>query len=122
MSKSHVNMILSVAAALVACAASASIEFKSGGATLRLSEQRGAVESLVADGAERVVSAAEAFTLQLLDGKGAVRVHGGGFGGTALAIVPKDMADDFVKNAELYLGSGRVHRIRICPEGGCLIR
>ena len=59
---------------------------------------------------------------KLLDGKGAVRVHGGGFGGTALAIVPKDMADDFVKNAELYLGSGRVHRIRICPEGGCLIR
>lgn len=40
------------------------------GEKLRLSERCGAVESLVADGAERVVPAAEAFTLQLLDGKG----------------------------------------------------
>ena len=71
MSKSYVSMILSVAAALVACAASASIEFSSSGAKLLLSERCGAVESLVtADGAERVVPAAEAFTLQLLDGKG----------------------------------------------------
>ena len=71
MSKSYVSMILSVAAALVACAASASIEFSSSGAKLCLSERCGAVESLVtADGAERVVPAAEAFTLQLLDGKG----------------------------------------------------
>lgn len=44
-------------------AAFASIEFKSGFAVLRLSERCGAVESLVADGVERVVPAAEAFTL-----------------------------------------------------------
>ena len=49
----------------------ASIEFKSGGATLRLAEANGAVASLLAaDCSERLVSAAEAFTLQLLDGKG----------------------------------------------------
>lgn len=48
----------------------ASFEFKSAGAVLRLSERGGVVESLVADGSERVVPAAEAFTLQLLDGKG----------------------------------------------------
>ena len=42
-----------------------------GGAALRLSAGSGAVESLCgSDGAERVVAAAEAFTLQLLDGKG----------------------------------------------------
>ena len=70
MSKSYVSMILSVAAAFVACAASASIEFSSSGAKLRLSERCGAVASLVADGVERLVPAAEAFTLQLLDGKG----------------------------------------------------
>ena len=70
MSKSYVSMILSVAAALVVCAASASIEFSSSGAKLYLSERCGAVESLVSDGAERVVPAVEAFTLQLLDGKG----------------------------------------------------
>ena len=54
-----------------AFAASASIEFKSGGAVLRLADANGAVESLVAaDGAERLVVATEAFTLQLLDEKG----------------------------------------------------
>ena len=41
------------------------------GAVLRLSASSGAVESLCgADGVERVVPASEAFTLQLLDGKG----------------------------------------------------
>ena len=59
------------AATTIAFAASASIEFKSGDALLRLADANGAVESLVApDGSERVVAAAEAFTLQLLDGKG----------------------------------------------------
>ena len=54
-----------------AFAASASIEFKSGGAVLRLADANGAVESLVAaDGSERLVAATEAFTLQLLDEKG----------------------------------------------------
>ncbi len=101
MSKSYVSMILSVAAALVASAASASVEFSSSGAKLRLSERCGAVESLVtADGAERVVPAAEAFTLQLLDGKGEptrlkssefaceprVTFAGGGRGATALPV------------------------------------
>ena len=100
MSKSYVSMILSVAAALVACAASASIEFSSSGAKLLLSERCGAVASLVADGVERVVPAAEAFTLQLLDGKGEptrlkssefafeprVTFAGGGRGATALPV------------------------------------
>ena len=59
------------AATAFAFAAYASIEFKSGGAVLRLADTNGAVESLVAaDGAERLVVATEAFTLQLLDEKG----------------------------------------------------
>ena len=50
---------------------SSAVEFKSGGTTLRLADRNGAVESLLAsDGAERVVPAPEAFTLQLLNGKG----------------------------------------------------
>lgn len=50
---------------------SASVELKSGGASLRISDANGAVEALVApDGSGRVVPAAEAFTLQLLDGNG----------------------------------------------------
>ena len=54
-----------------AAVASSAIEFRTDGAVLRLSDANGAVESLVAsDGGERIVSATEAFTLQLLDGKG----------------------------------------------------
>ena len=60
---------LSAVAAL--SSASAALEFKSGGATLRLADGNGAVEFLCGtDGVGRLVSATEAFTLQLLDGKG----------------------------------------------------
>ena len=61
--------VLLAAAVFASAAALASFDFKSGDATLRLSD-KGAVESLVAGDAERIVPAAEAFTLQLLDGKG----------------------------------------------------
>ncbi|MBR4651994.1 MAG: hypothetical protein IKO72_01415 [Kiritimatiellae bacterium] len=63
--------LIGAVAFVFAFAASAAIEFKTEGAVLRLSDACGAVESLAArDGAQRVVPAAEAFTLQLLDGKG----------------------------------------------------
>ena len=63
--------VMIVLAVAFASAASASTEFKSGVASLRLSGGNGAVEFLRgADGTDRIVPAAEAFTLQLLDGKG----------------------------------------------------
>ena len=66
------RMSVAMAAAMFASlSVFASIEFETAGASLRLSEKRGAIESLVAaDGAERLAPSAEAFTLQLLDGKG----------------------------------------------------
>ena len=64
-------MIVFMAVGAVLSSACASIEFKSGGALLRLADGNGAVEFLRgADGVERLVSAAEAFTLQIRDGKG----------------------------------------------------
>ena len=65
-----IKSALLAAAMFISAAAVASVEFKSGDAVLRLSEKNGAVESLFAAGLERVVPAAEAFTLQLLDDKG----------------------------------------------------
>ena len=60
-----------MAAVALASSACASIEFKSGGARLRLADGNGAVEFLCGvDGMACLVSATEAFTLQLLDGKG----------------------------------------------------
>ena len=58
-----------------------------------------------------------AFTIalcqQLLVGGGAVRVHGGGFAGTALALVPNDKFESFKTAIEATLGSGCCHKLVI---------
>ena len=56
-----------------------------------------------------------------LQGKGAVRVHGGGFAGTAQAFVPVDMLADFKEQMEAILGAGRCHVLSIRPEGGAVL-
>ncbi len=66
------------------------------------------------------VAFALALTEKLLDGRGACRVHGGGFAGTIQAFVPLDAADAFVTDAEATLGRGMCHRLSIVPEGGRL--
>ena len=55
---------------------------------------------------------------RILEGRGAVRVHGGGFGGTAQAFVPLDMLDGFRDRVEASLGRGCCHVVRIRPAGG----
>ena len=54
----------------------------------------------------------------LLGGRGAVRVHGGGFAGTAQAFVPLDMLESFRSGIETIIGAGRCHVLSIRPEGG----
>ena len=56
-----------------------------------------------------------------LNGKGAVRVHGGGFAGTAQAFVPVEMLADFKAHMEAILGEGRCHVLNIRPEGGAVL-
>ena len=56
-----------------------------------------------------------------LNGKGAVRVHGGGFAGTVQAFVPVEMLADFKANMEKILGAGRCHVLSIRPEGGAVL-
>ena len=55
---------------------------------------------------------------QLLAGRGAVRVHGGGFAGTVQAFVPLDMLDAFRTAAEAVLGEGKCHVLRLRSAGG----
>ena len=55
---------------------------------------------------------------RMLEGRGAVRVHGGGFGGTAQAFVPLDMLDGFRDRVEASLGRGCCHVVHIRPAGG----
>ena len=67
-----------------------------------------------------------AFTLALCDtllnGRGAYRVHGGGFAGTVQAFVPLDMLDDFKAGIEAVLGDGSCHVLRIRPDGGIRVK
>jgi len=54
---------------------------------------------------------------RLLDGRGACRIHGGGFGGTVQAYVPLDLLDAFVDGLEQILGSGVCNVVQIEPRG-----
>ena len=53
-----------------------------------------------------------------LQGRGAYRVHGGGFAGTVQAFVPYDILDSFVKGIDAALGEGACHVLSIRPQGG----
>lgn len=50
---------------------------------------------------------------RLLRGRGAVRVHGGGFAGTALCMVPEEDYPAFRAELEALLAPGRCHRLQI---------
>ena len=53
-----------------------------------------------------------------LQGRGAYRVHGGGFAGTIQAFVPLDILDSFVAGIDAALGQGACHVLSIRPQGG----
>ncbi len=58
---------------------------------------------------------------KLLSGRGAIRVHGGGFAGTIQAFVPYDLLDDFKAGMEAVLGAGTCRIAHIRPVGGCVL-
>ena len=53
-----------------------------------------------------------------LNGRGAYRVHGGGFAGTIQAFVPMDILPQFVAGMDAALGQGACHVLSIRPQGG----
>lgn len=55
---------------------------------------------------------------RILDGRGACRVHGGGFAGTIQAFVPDDLLDKFVSDMEHLFGEGSCYNLYIRPVGG----
>lgn len=55
---------------------------------------------------------------RVLGGKGASRVHGGGFAGTIQAFVPNELLDEFVKAENSVFGEGSCHKLFIRPVGG----
>ena len=58
---------------------------------------------------------------RILKEKGAIRVHGGGFGGTTIAFVPKDLVLEYKKNMEAFFGQGSCLFLNVRSLGGSLI-
>lgn len=55
---------------------------------------------------------------RILNGRGACRVHGGGFAGTIQAFVPNDLLDTFISEMEHLFGEGSCYNLFIRPLGG----
>ena len=58
---------------------------------------------------------------RLLRGKGAWRIHGGGFAGTTLNFVPTKELDPFVKGMQAVFGERSCQVLDIRPEGAAVI-
>lgn len=67
------------------------------------------------------MSIALALAESILDGRGAIRVHGGGFAGTIQAFVPNDMLSYFKSTMESVLGKDMCHILTIRPAGGVVL-
>lgn len=62
---------------------------------------------------DQSLSLALAISEKVLNGKGAVRVHGGGFAGTILAIVPTNLINEYKKVLENIFGKDSVSIVNI---------
>lgn len=58
-----------------------------------------------------------ALCAQLLETRGAWRIHGGGFGGSVLAFVPEDETERFVRSMNACLGYDACRLLHISGEG-----
>ena len=68
--------------------------------------------------AHQDVAVALALCEKYLEGRGAYRVHGGGFAGTVQACVPMDLLEAFRVGIDAALGQGACHILSIRPQGG----
>lgn len=67
------------------------------------------------------VSVALCLSEQLLKGKGAWRVHGGGFAGTIQAFVPLDLLQRYINRMNAVYGKDSCYVLSIRPAGGVKI-
>ena len=54
---------------------------------------------------------------RLLAGRGAIRIHGGGFGGSIQCFVPLDLVASFTDHMDAWLGTGSCRHYTISEEG-----
>ena len=67
------------------------------------------------------VALALCLTEELLKGKGAYRVHGGGFAGTIQAFVPVEETDNYVSAMKKVFGENSCYILKVRSYGGCEI-
>lgn len=70
------------------------------------------------DPREQPIALALAVSDRILAGRGAARVHGGGFAGTIQAFVPEDLVEEYKKSLDWIFGEGACHVLRIRKYGG----
>ena len=75
----------------------------------------------ISDPRQQAIPVCLAVGRELLEGTGAIRVHGGGFAGTIQAFVPNDKLVSFKSGMESLLGPGKCHILHIRPQGGIKI-
>lgn len=71
---------------------------------------------------EQGLTLALALTEKILKGKGAFRVHGGGFAGTIQAFVPNDVLYTYKEEIEKVFGKGKCYVLSIRPVGGVEVK
>lgn len=71
---------------------------------------------------EQAISLALALTKQFLNGRGAYRVHGGGFAGTIQCYIPNKMFDGYKAMIEAVFGDGSCVKLFVRSVGGYEIK
>ena len=79
------------------------------------------LQNLYPAGTQQPLALALAMAAVMLRGKGAWRVHGGGFAGTTLNFVPNGEVDRFVREMEAVFGAHACFVLDIRPEGAAVM-
>ena len=79
------------------------------------------LQNVFVDNHDQSLSLALCLAESLLKGKGAWRIHGGGFAGTTLNFVPLAEVEKFVQVMDRTFGEGSCHVLNIRPEGAAML-
>lgn len=79
------------------------------------------LQNIYADPADQSLSLALCLAENMLQGRGAWRIHGGGFAGTTLNFVPQDLTEKFVNVMEQAFGKGACSVLNIRPVGAARV-
>ena len=79
------------------------------------------LQNIYADPADQSLSLALCLAENMLQGRGAWRIHGGGFAGTTLNFVPQDLTETFVNVMEQAFGEGACSVLNIRPVGAARV-